>query len=70
MKNNDMDKQCKGCMIHERYIEDPNTYSECEGFIKEDIDCPCPHCLLKMICDNPCLPFKKRPWVKDADDAE
>lgn len=60
----DMIELCSGCLIYERYLIEPNTYSECEGFIKKDTDCPCPHCLIKMICDVPCDLFKKRSWVK------
>ena len=65
-----MDKQCEGCMIHERHKKEPEIYHECEGFLLEDINCPCPYCLIKMMCNSACSQFSERPWVKDSQDAE
>jgi hypothetical protein len=64
----DMDDICKGCLTHERAglalsKDRPKiTYGECPGYNRVGIDCPCIICLIKMMCDKPCMSFKKRKW--------
>jgi len=65
--DSDMDKICSGCFTHERYIKEKfgtstMFYSECRGYIKKDIDCPCQLCLVKIMCDSVCGELKKTRW--------
>jgi len=58
MTDIDMDKICSGCLAYEQYIKNPKKYNQCVGYIKKRTDCPCQHCLIKVMCDV-CDEFKK-----------
>jgi hypothetical protein len=59
----DMDKVCEGCLTHERHIENPDSYEECRGYLMGDTECPCQHCLIKVMCITGCDKVKGRVWL-------
>ena len=59
---NKMNKICKGCLVNEKYISKPDKTRRCIGYLKEDIDCPCSTCLIKMMCDSVCDKLKSKSW--------
>lgn len=57
--NSNMDETCNGCLTYERYIEDPELHIDCKAHTNTT-GCPCQHCLVKMVCENPCDEFNRR----------
>lgn len=72
----DMDKICDGCLTHERHKKERfgtsiMFYGECSGYIRESIECPCQHCLVKGMCDSVCEKLRKTEWyTKNHEDVE
>jgi hypothetical protein len=62
MTNNDMDKLCEGCCIHELRLEKSTIRLQCGGYISKDKNCPCQICLVKMMCVGICDKLRKRNW--------
>ena len=56
---NNMDKLCKGCILHEEYLEGINDSRTCIGYLSKDIECPCISCLVKVMCKTVCDKLKK-----------
>jgi hypothetical protein len=44
---------CKGCLIYEGLKDDVCFISQ---FVRHE-ECPCVHCLVKVVCDEPCDKF-------------
>jgi hypothetical protein len=59
---NKMDELYKGCLTYERHKEDPGLYHQCIGRLREDINCPCMTCLIKMMCDTICDKLRDKDW--------
>jgi hypothetical protein len=54
-----MDKMCKGCWLYEKY----GSCAYYKNIVNEgkpnEMICPCSICLVKMMCNQTCLPLSK-----------
>lgn len=51
-------ENCKGCHSMDGCHEYRNMSRELTDHYDKRIDkCPCPTCIIKMICDEPCEPY-------------